>query len=167
MRVGNRDVDDFVNACLHGDAPTGEVSGITEPLRPRPSAQGGGSEEPLRQDRRTMRALLADACRVSGAFNAVGEPGTSLPFVGQKSARMSGVLASLGRLNGSSQTPKLRPEDETEGPRGCRGSPSGASRTRTGDLLGAIWGCSCAWKAAFSLGEPNLALFCHLAAKRG
>ena len=23
-------------------------------------------------------------------------------------------------------------------PRGCRGSPSGASRTRTGDLLGAI-----------------------------
>lgn len=29
-RVGDRDVDDFANACLHGDAPTGVVVGITE-----------------------------------------------------------------------------------------------------------------------------------------
>lgn len=56
-RVGNRDVDDFVNASLHGDAPTGVVSGITD-RSALVAAQGGSNA----RNRVRCRPLASATC---------------------------------------------------------------------------------------------------------
>ena len=79
--------------------------------------------------------------RLISTASAHSSGGRQAAISSTRCPRTAGVLARLGLFVArvpQSQAPDRGAKPQT--PRRCRGSPIGASRTRTGDLLGAIQG---------------------------